>query len=136
MSTQPTGSTRMPGAPATASWGRRILALIVDWFASWLVAGVIFGPSLLDVGNGQWQPLLVFWLESSLGVAFAGASFGQLVVRIRVHRTDGRPLDLLRALLRQAMVCLVVPPLVFKEDGRGLHDLMTDSGAYDLLRRG
>jgi hypothetical protein len=29
-------------------------------------------------------------------------------------------------------VCLVVPPLVFREDGRGLHDLWTRSGAYHV----
>lgn len=131
----PTG-TDNPGTPVTASWSRRIIAFLIDWFASWLVAVVIFGPSLLDVGDGQWQPLLVFWIESSVGVAFAGASFGQLVARIRVHRTGGRPLSLFRALLRQLLICLVIPPLVFREDGRGLHDLWTDSGAYDLRPRG
>ncbi len=124
------------GTPVAASWGRRILAFLIDWFASWLVAVVVFGPSLLDVGNGQWQPLLVFWIESSLGVAFAGASFGQLLTRIRVHRTGGAPLSLFRALLRQLLICLVIPPLVFREDGRGLHDLWTDSGAYELSPRG
>ena len=49
-------------------------------------------------------------------------------------RTDGRPLTLLAALLRTLMVCLVVPPLVFRPDGRGLHDLATGSAAYDLPR--
>jgi hypothetical protein len=49
-----------------------------------------------------------------------------------VHRTDGRPLSLLRALHRQLLVCLVIPPLVFRDDGRGLHDIWTRSGAYEL----
>jgi uncharacterized RDD family membrane protein YckC len=74
----------------------------------------------------------VFWLESAVGVALAGGSFGQLLVRIRVHRTDGRTLSLLRALQRQLLVCLVIPPLVFRDDGRGLHDLWTRSAAYEL----
>jgi hypothetical protein len=26
-------------------------------------------------------------------------------------------------MLRQVLICLVIPPLVFKPDGRGLHDL-------------
>jgi len=30
---------------------------------------------------------------------------------------------LLPAVLRQVLVALVIPPLVFKPDGRGLHDL-------------
>ena len=73
----------------------------------------------------------MFWLESSLGVALTGASFGQMMVRIRVHRLDGRPLTLFRALQRQLLVCLVIPPLVFRPDGRGLHDLWTGSGTFE-----
>jgi hypothetical protein len=34
------------------------------------------------------------------------------------------------ALLRSVLICLVIPPLIFKPDGRGLHDMATDSGAY------
>ena len=112
----------------SASWVRRILALCIDWAASSLVAAFVLGG--FDGPAYQWLPLVVFWLESSFGVALAGASFGQAIVGIRVHTLDGRPLNLLRALQRQLLVCLVVPPLVFREDGRGLHDLWTRSGAY------
>jgi uncharacterized RDD family membrane protein YckC len=130
MSTQ----ARPPAAenlPVHATWLRRIVALCIDWAASSLVAAVVVGG--FDDPAYGWMPLIVFWLESSVGVALAGGSFGQLVVRIRVHRLDGRPLSLLRALQRQLLVCLVIPPLVFRaEDGRGLHDLWTRSGAYQL----
>lgn len=111
----------------SASWGRRLLALAIDWVASWLVTLAVVGTD----ANAA-IPLLVFWLEASLGVALAGGSFGQLLTRIRVFRTGGAPLNLGAALLRQLLVCLVIPPLVFKPDGRGLHDLATDSGAYRL----
>ena len=113
-----------------ATWLRRIVALCLDWAASSLVAAFVLG-GFSDPAYG-WLPLVVFWLESSIGVALGGGSFGQLLVRIRVHRVDGRPLTLLRALQRQLLVCLVIPPLVFREDGRGLHDLWTASGAYEL----
>ena len=112
---------------APASWGRRILALAIDWVGSWLVTLAIAGTD----ANAA-IPLLVFWVEASLGVALVGGSFGQMLTRIRVLRTTGRPLNLLMALLRQLLVVLVVPPLVFKSDGRGLHDLATDSAAYEL----
>jgi len=115
---------------APASWLRRIAALFVDWIASSLVAAFVAGG--FDAPAYSWLPLVVFWLESSVGVALAGSSFGQALVRIRVQTTGGRPLTLLRALQRQLLVCLVVPPLVFREDGRGLHDLWTRSGAYRL----
>ena len=126
----PDPSARPDAGPVTASWLRRIVALCIDWAASSLVAAFILG------GFGdpayQWLPLIVFWLESSFGVALAGASFGQALARIRVHTLDGRPLTLFRALQRQLLVCLVIPPLVFRPDGRGLHDLWTRSGAYRL----
>jgi uncharacterized RDD family membrane protein YckC len=65
----------------------------------------------------------VFLLESALFTALMGGSFGQLLLRVAVVRVDGSPVSLLRALLRQVLVCLVVPPLVFNRDQRGLHDL-------------
>ena len=104
-----------------AGWLRRILALCVDWAASSLVAAFLVGG--FDDPAYGWMPLLV---------ALAGGSFGQLLARIRVHRLDGRPLSLLRALQRQLLVCLVIPPLVFRPDGRGLHDLWTGSGAFRM----
>ncbi|RYE80960.1 MAG: RDD family protein [Myxococcales bacterium] len=115
---------------STASWGRRVLALALDWVASWLVTIAIAGTE----ANAA-IPLLVFWIEASVGVALAGGSFGQMITRIRVLRTNGRTLNLLMAMLRQALVVLVIPPLVFKPDGRGLHDLATDSGAYLMPKR-
>jgi hypothetical protein len=111
-----------------ASWPRRIAALFVDWVACYGVAFFI----LRDVQHPAfgWLTIIVFLVESTVGVALAGASFGQKLTRIRVHTLEGRPLTLLRALERQLLVCLVIPPLVFRDDGRGLHDLWTRSGAY------
>jgi uncharacterized RDD family membrane protein YckC len=119
-----------PDGTPHATWLRRIAALFVDWIASSGVAAFLVGG--FDSAAYQWVPLVVFWLESAVGVAVAGGSFGQLLMRIRVHRTDGRPLSLLRALQRQLLVCLVIPPLVFRDDGRGLHDLWTRSATYEL----
>jgi uncharacterized RDD family membrane protein YckC len=114
-----------------ASWARRIGALVLDWLGSTFVAVAIMGGKGYPQDNVYaWLPLVVFLVESAFGVALVGGSFGQVAVRIRVHHPDGRPLSLFGALLRQVLVCLVVPPLVFRADGRGLHDLWTRSGAY------
>jgi uncharacterized RDD family membrane protein YckC len=112
----------------TASWLRRIGALTVDWLASYAVAFFI----LRDVQHPAFGALtlIIFVLEAAIGVALSGSSFGQTVAKIQVRHPDGRPLTLFGALLRQLLICLVVPPLVFRPDGRGLHDLWTDSGAY------
>ncbi|MBA2444971.1 MAG: RDD family protein, partial [Nocardioidaceae bacterium] len=42
-------------------------------------------------------------------------------------RTAGEPLDIFRTLLRTALICLVIPPLVYNRDQQGLHDLAVDS---------
>jgi len=114
-----------------------MLALVVDWVASTLVVIAFIGTegyyATGDPAPGLYT-LGVFVLESALLTALAGGSFGKLATRLRVVRVDGtaRPVDLLRALLRQVLVALVVPPLIFKPDGRGLHDLLVGSATVPL----
>ena len=118
--------------PDYASWRRRIVALIIDWAASILVTvGLIGAGNYVQDPNSGWVVLGIFALEVSLLTTLAGGSFGQLITRVRVLTTDGRPLSLLVAVARTLLICLVVPPLIFKPDsGRGLHDLWTGSAAY------
>lgn len=115
-----------------ASWRRRIVALILDWALSTFVAVGVLGPGdyLHDPSSG-WVVLGLFALEVSLLTTLAGGSFGQLLTRVRVLTTGGRPLSLLGAVARTLLICVVVPPLIFKsETGRGLHDMWTGSAAY------
>ena len=114
----------------TASWGRRILALVVDWFASTLVVVALIGPrGWSEDPLSGFYVLGVFVAESALFTAVAGGSFGKLATRLRVVRNDGSygPVSLLRCVLRQALVAVVVPPLIFRPDGRGLHDMAAGS---------
>lgn len=143
--------TEKPSADAlpfpTASWGRRVLALIVDWVACTLVVALFVGVRVVPFGwlladaeprqsDNVWV-LLVFVLETALLTALAGGSFGKLMTRLRtvrkpIHGLDPRPVDLLRSLARQVLVVLVIPPLVFKQDGRGLHDLAASTATITL----
>lgn len=112
------------GRGATAGWGRRILALFVDWIASLLVSSFVVGPGVLSSqGSESWLTLLVFFVEVSAFTALVGASFGQLVTRIAVVRLDGTPVNLLLAMVRTLLICVVVPPVIYDRDQRGLHDL-------------
>jgi uncharacterized RDD family membrane protein YckC len=122
----------------TASWARRILALLVDYAACWGVMLLVYGGDWF--GNGSVPSVylnLLFIGESALLMALSGGSFGQLATRLRVVRVDGsgRPLSLLTALLRQVLICLVIPPLVFRPDGRGLHDMICRSATVPLPPR-
>jgi uncharacterized RDD family membrane protein YckC len=123
----------------TATWARRVLALVVDWFASTLVVILLLG------GVDEWAGdrsagayvLGVFVVESALFTAISGGSFGQLATRLRVvrvvaERLDPRPVALHLALLRQVLIALVIPPLVYRPDGRGLHDLAAGSAVVTL----
>ncbi len=113
------------GTGSVAGWGRRILALVIDWAASTLVAIAFTGVGGWLDGSGLSEslPLLVFLLEVTFLTTLMGGSFGQLVCRVVVARIDGRPLNLLQVLVRTVLICLVIPPLVFNRDQRGLHDL-------------
>jgi uncharacterized RDD family membrane protein YckC len=119
--------------PEYASWPRRIAALVIDWIVSTLVTiGIVgLGDYSRQGGNSSWVVLGVFALEVTVLTTLAGGSFGQLLVRVRVLTTDGRPLNLLMALARTLLICVVIPPLIYKPDsGRGLHDMWTRSAAY------
>lgn len=108
----------------TAPWGRRILALFVDWVACLaVVEGLVTAGVLAGNPNGL-GTLSLFVVESALFTAVAGGSFGKLATRLRVVRRDdaGQPVSLLRALVRSVLVALLVPPLL-TFDGRGLHDV-------------
>ena len=119
----------------TTTWSRRFVALAVDWVASTLVVVLFIG---VDRWSGDqaagFYVLGVFVLESALFTATMGGSFGQVATRLRVVRVSGdpRPVDLLPAVLRQVLVALVIPPLVFRPDGRGLHDVATGTATVTL----
>ena len=95
--------------PEYASWPRRIAALIIDWAASTFVTvGIIGLGDYLENPNSGWFVLGVFALEVTLLTALAGGSFGQLLSGVRVLATDGRPLNLLMALARTLLICVVI----------------------------
>ena len=123
----------------TATWARRILALVVDWFASTFVVILLLGgvDSWAGDRSSGIYVLGVFVLESAVFTALSGGSFGQLATRLRVVRVVGDRLQpglvpLHLALLRQVLIALVIPPLVYRPDGRGLHDLAAGSAVVTL----
>ncbi|CAI9419233.1 RDD family protein [Nocardioides sp. T2.26MG-1] len=124
-----------PAAPLleTASWGRRVLALLVDWFASILVVSLFVPVFGTTGGPGSFYTLLVFVVESALLTATVGGSFGKIATRLRVVRVDGGGnVDLLRSFARAIGVALVIPPLVFRPDRRGLHDVLAGTATVTL----
>ncbi|WP_017935166.1 RDD family protein [Nocardioides sp. Iso805N] len=135
-SAAPTSTDRRALPFETASWARRVLALIVDWALSILVVVFFIGWDAYTAPGGAKQALvpLVYVVESALLTTLVGGSFGKLVTRLRTVRVNGdpRPLDPLRTVARQIMIAVVIPPLIFRPDGRGVHDLSCGSATVTL----
>ena len=128
-----------PAAPTTpfetASWARRVLALLVDWFACIAVVSVFTPVYGTENQDGFLWVYVAYVAENAVLTALVGGSFGKIATRLRVVRANGdpRPIGLLHALARSVLILLVIPPLVFRPDGRGLHDLLAGSATVDVL---
>jgi uncharacterized RDD family membrane protein YckC len=120
-----------------ASWGARIGALLIDWGASMIVAISLFGLGVLREGGWKaWMTLAVYFMQKSLLTWLVGGSFGQLITRVGVVRMNGEPIGAWRALLRTAMVCVVIPAVVIGPDRRGLNDVLLDTIVVGRTRSG
>ena len=116
-----------PTAPS-AGWGRRAIALFIDWVVALLTVSVLTQTPVVSGGDtNAFLPLAAFWVEVSVLTGLLGHSIGKRVTRLSVVGVDGSPVGLLRAMLRTALVCLVVPPVVANAERRGLHDLAAGS---------
>jgi uncharacterized RDD family membrane protein YckC len=113
---------------SVASWGRRLVAVAVDWLLAMMFVGAFVGPEIWSGGGvAQWGPLMVFALEYWVLTSTLGGSAGQLLLAIRVVRTDGSRIGAVRVLVRTALLCLVLPAVIFNQDRQGLHDVASDS---------
>jgi uncharacterized RDD family membrane protein YckC len=118
-----------------AGLGRRLGALCIDWGASLLVVQVLFGRTYA-YGSPTSSLItgIVFVAEVALLTSLMGGSFGQILLGVRVVRTDGSRLWPLRVLGRTLLLFLVIPAVIMDSDGRGLHDKAVDSRTIRVLR--
>lgn len=111
------GGTRAP-------FGRRLVALVIDWGACLLITNGLIGRLVeLSPEAFSFLPLGLLFLLNLIGVTLGGASFGHRLMRLRVVPMSGEWVTPLRSAVRAALLCLVIPPIVvLSDDGRGLHD--------------
>jgi uncharacterized RDD family membrane protein YckC len=110
------------GPGSLAGFGTRVQAYLVDAVGSGLVAVVLFGP-----GRGYWT-LLTFAVVTVVSLVLFGQTPGMRLLGLRLaHPRAGERLAWWRAVVRTALLCLLVPALVVDADGRGLHDRLTDT---------
>ncbi|MDT7545218.1 MAG: hypothetical protein QOE99_1328 [Actinomycetota bacterium] len=106
------------GSGSVASFGARLVAFVLDAVLSGLAAGLFTAPD---------PPR--FWSFVPLGILYVGAvpvvgqTVGMRLLGLRVVRLGAaRRLGVLRAILRFALLCLLIPAVITDRDGRGLHD--------------
>ncbi len=102
------------GQRSVAGVGRRLGALVIDWLLCSLIA--------IGLLHDQFWTIAVFAAEVYVLTAATGFTVGKRLLGMRVVRLDGRPVGFGWSLVRVVLLLLVVPPLVFDKDLRGLHD--------------
>lgn len=108
------------GVSSVAGFGRRLAALTVDWLLGYGITALFLGA---QVATAPFTVLAVWFLVTAVPVALFGASAGMTALGIRVASIGSEPVvGVPRAVLRTALIALVVPPLVRDADGRGWHD--------------
>jgi uncharacterized RDD family membrane protein YckC len=72
--------------------------------------------------NPAFSALALFAVVTVVSIAIAGRTVGHAVAGLRVALLDGRRAGFGAAVIRTVLVCLLIPPVVYNLDGRGLHD--------------
>lgn len=112
------------GVGSVAGFGRRAVALFIDWIACALVAQLLFPQYAYGSPRSALNTILVFFVVKSLFTWLGGATPGQRIMGIRVISIDGGIIQPWWAVLRSALICLVIPAVVWNRDSRGLQDLI------------
>ena len=128
----PPNTLVLPGE--VAGLGRRLAAIVIDWFACILLSRVIFGQFAYGSPESSFSILLIFIAEVTLFTWLISASFGQRLLGISVVRVDGGRLAFWRVLVRTLLICIVIPAVVYDSVGRGLHDRAVGSVAIRARR--
>ncbi len=109
------------GPGSLAGFQTRAAAFLVDMVGAALLAALFTAPDL----PGNWS--LVAFVAITVGpLVLVGQTPGMRLLGLRLaHPRDGERLAPWRAIVRTALLCLLVPALLVDADGRGLHDRLT-----------
>jgi uncharacterized RDD family membrane protein YckC len=110
------------GRGSLARFGRRLVAVVVDWFLCDLIAAGFMGYRLGQGGLGSFKPLEVFVLMNLLLVGTLGSTIGHRLLGIRVVKVGGASAGPLLAAIRTVLLAVVIPAAIWDRDTRGLHD--------------
>jgi uncharacterized RDD family membrane protein YckC len=111
----------LTGPGSIARFGRRLVALVVDW-----ISALVLARAVIDLAGVKLEldllTLLLFFGHTWLFITFFGGSFGHRLLGIQIQQLNGSRISILQAAIRQFLVCLVVPAVIYDRDQRSLHD--------------
>ena len=110
------------GPGSVARLGRRAVAILVDWLVSNVIAVGFLHHRLGEGGLGSFKPLAVFVLMNLLLVGTLGSTIGHRLLGMRVVRLDGANAGPILAVIRTALLTLLIPAVIWDRDSRGFHD--------------
>ena len=113
------------GPGSLARFGRRLVAVIIDWMICTVIGVGFFGAVWGRPAESLAQTFIVpavFAVENIVLVATAGSTVGHRLVGLRVVRLGKPSSSPISALIRGVLVALAVPALIRDRDTRGLHD--------------
>lgn len=100
--------------------GRRLGALLLDWLLASAIAYGLLGQSTQE---GSSTALLVFAAMAAVLLSLFGTTLGKRVAGVGIAATGERSFPWpVSMLIRTALLCLVIPAVVYDRDQRGLHD--------------
>jgi uncharacterized RDD family membrane protein YckC len=122
------------GPGSIARFGRRIGALMIDWFIAYGLVGLAVGIGLISQQDflytrlGSTSIALVWVVLGIISVRLFGFTPGQLVLGLRVASVDKRlHVGIGRATVRGLLVFFVIPALFTDSDLRGYQDRFTNT---------
>jgi uncharacterized RDD family membrane protein YckC len=101
--------------------GRRMLGLLIDWALCYFITWGFFA----EPGTGAFTPIVYFlYLGQYLFFTIlGGATPGHRIVGLRIVRfSDGQLPTPKQALIRTALLAIVITAITFDQNGRGINE--------------
>ncbi|MCO7220816.1 RDD family protein [Klenkia sp. PcliD-1-E] len=115
------------GPGSIAPFGTRVVAFLVDA----LVAAVVAALAVQGLPR-NWS-LLTFGVITVVSLVLVGRTPGHALLGLQLaHPRQGERVAVWRAVVRTALLMVLVPALIVDGDGRGLHDRLTQTA---VIRR-
>jgi len=113
------------GPRSVGRFGRRLVALLIDWALANILANLITGSWNLDANAKPAHQLVIYGIWVGLmivTVPLAGGTLGHRIMGLALMPLRGGWVGLWRPLVRAILLGLVLPAVVWDSDQRGFHD--------------